>query len=348
MKNKQSNLHKILVIQTAFIGDVILASALLEKLHQYYPEAQIDFLLRKGNDGLFANHPFINQLVVLNKQEGKYKNQLKLIKQIRNEKYDLLINLHRFLSSGLISAFSGARQKIGFDKNPLSFTFSKTFSHVIDEENGSSHEVERNQTLIAEITDNKPAFPKLYPSQDAFEKIKKWQTKPYVCIAPASVWFTKQFPANEWIQLIKAFPEKINIYLLGAPSDAELCNQLIEKSERQHIESLAGKLTLLDSAALMKGAQLNYVNDSAPLHLCSAMSAPVCAVFCSTIPNFGFGPFTSSFNKIVEYTEQLECRPCGLHGHKACPEGHFKCALGITTNQLLNVYWEAINYTPTA
>lgn len=341
MKQNRSELHKILVIQTAFIGDVILASALLEKLYQHYPNAQIDFLLRKGNDGLFDKHPFINQLIILNKKKGKYKNQLKIIRQIRSEKYDLLINLHRFLSSGLISAFSGAKQKIGFDKNPFSFTYSKKFPHIIDEENGSSHEIERNQSLIASITDGEPAFPKLYPPQEAFEKVKRWQQKPYVCIAPASVWFTKQFPASEWIKLINELPEDIKIYLLGAPSDAELCNKIIAQSEKENIESLTGKLNLLDSAALMKGAQLNYVNDSAPLHLCSAMGAPVCAVFCSTIPNFGFGPFTASFNKIVEFEEELDCRPCGLHGHRACPKGHFKCALGITTKQLLNVYNKA-------
>jgi heptosyltransferase-2 len=88
---------------------------------------------------------------------------------------------------------------------------------------------------------------------------------------------------------------------------------------------MAGKLSFLESAALMKHAVMNYVNDSAPLHLASATDAPVTAVFCSTIPAFGFGPLSSN-SRVIETIEDLECRPCGLHGYKVCPRGHFKCA----------------------
>jgi heptosyltransferase II len=90
----------------------------------------------------------------------------------------------------------------------------------------------------------------------------------------------------------------------------------------------------LGTAALMEGAQMNYVNDSAPLHIATAMNAPVTAVFCSTIPAFGFGPLNPN-GRIVELTEKLDCRPCGLHGYAACPKGHFKCALEISVAQVL-------------
>ena len=78
----------------------------------------------------------------------------------------------------------------------------------------------------------------------------------------------------------------------------------------------------------MESAAMNYVNDSAPLHIASAMNAPVMAVFCSTVPAFGFGPLNAN-GRILERKEPLSCRPCGLHGYKACPEAHFKCALEI-------------------
>jgi heptosyltransferase-2 len=98
---------------------------------------------------------------------------------------------------------------------------------------------------------------------------------------------------------------------------------------------IAGQLSLLQSAALMSRAKRNFVNDSGPLHLCSAMNAPVTAVFCSTLPSFGFGPLSVD-SSIVETKEKLSCRPCGLHGKKVCPEGHFKCGNGIDANELLN------------
>jgi heptosyltransferase-2 len=84
----------------------------------------------------------------------------------------------------------------------------------------------------------------------------------------------------------------------------------------------------------MKHARMNYVNDSAPMHFASAMNAPVTAIYCSTVPGFGYGPL-SDVRFIVERDEPLYCRPCGLHGYAACPQSHFKCALDIRDEQLL-------------
>jgi heptosyltransferase-2 len=97
---------------------------------------------------------------------------------------------------------------------------------------------------------------------------------------------------------------------------------------------LAGSLSYLQSAALMSRAVMNYVNDSAPMHFASAMNAPVTAVYCSTVPEFGFGPLSDN-RHIVEISQSLYCRPCGLHGYSECPEKHFRCALEINTLQLL-------------
>ncbi|MEN8122844.1 MAG: glycosyltransferase family 9 protein [Bacteroidota bacterium] len=321
----------ILVIQTAFIGDAILATSVLEKLQEKFPTAKIDFLIRKGNESLFDGHPFINHLYVWDKKGGKYKALLKIIKEVRKENYLYLINLQRFLSTGIITALSGAGKKYGFAKNPLSFSFDKKFPHEID--NGK-HEVERNHLLIKAITDKTPVAPRLYPSKEHFNKVSKHKKAPFVCISPASVWFTKQFPSEKWLELIKNLENKYKIYLLGGPGDKQLCEDLRVKAESPKTFNLAGKLNLLESAALMKDAVMNYSNDSAPLHLASAMNAPVTAVFCSTIPGFGFGPLSDK-SYIAETSEKLKCRPCGLHGKKTCPEGHFKCATEIKIEDLL-------------
>src|SRR5690242_15847753 len=123
--------QSFLVIQTAFIGDVILATALIEKLHQHYPESKIDFLVRKGNEGLLTGHPFLRNVLVWNKKEAKISNLFKIIKKVRGNGYDCVINVHRFASSGFITAFSGSGLKIGFDKNPISFAFDKKIKHQI-------------------------------------------------------------------------------------------------------------------------------------------------------------------------------------------------------------------------
>ncbi len=329
-------MKKFLVIQTAFIGDVILATALIEKLHNYFPDARIDFLLRKGNEGLLSNHPFLHSVLVWNKKKNKYKNLFDLLKQIRETKYDVVVNVQRFAATGLLTAFSKARTTIGFDKNPWSFAFSKKIKHVVSSDQYPIHEITRNQELIAAFTDNIPAKPRLYPTQEDFEKVVGYKKSSYLCIAPASVWFTKQFPKEKWVEFINTL-SNTTIYLLGGKDDSILCSEIIEGSgNRNTIKNLAGELSFLQSAALQKDATMNYVNDSAPMHIASSMNAPTTAIYCSTIPAFGFGPLSDT-NYIVETREKLNCKPCGLHGFKTCPQIHFKCALTIDKDQLLTI-----------
>ena len=327
-------LKRILVIQTAFIGDVILATALLENLHQSFPGARIDILVRKGNEGMFENHPFLNEVLIWKKKEGKYKSLWKILKQIRANQYDWVINVQRFGSTGFLTSFSDAPLKTGFDKNPFSFMFTNRVPHVITE---GIHEINRNHALIANAVKTEVCKPKLYPSNEDFDFVKKFQDKPYICIAPASVWFTKQYVVEGWIDLINRLNSRYRILLLGGLSDLNLADEIIGKIENhQNTESLIGKLSFLQSAALMKGSVMNFVNDSAPMHICSAVNAPVTAVYCSTVPEFGYGPLSEN-SHVIEVLEKLNCRPCGLHGHKKCPEGHFRCAKDIQTHQLLEV-----------
>ena len=329
--------QSFLVIQTAFIGDVILATALVEKLHLQFPEAKIDFLLRKGNEQLLAGHPFLHRVLIWDKKRGKLANLLALTRQVRATRYDAVINVHRFASSGWITARSGSPQRIGFDKNPFSFWFTHRVSHDI---RPGVHEIDRNQKLIGHLTGFKPAMPRLYPTAADRQRVTQWQVddegrrRPYVCLAPTSVWFTKQWGRERWVELIGKLPEHLVVYLLGAPADRDACDWILRKSGSPRVRNLAGELTFLQSAALMKEAVMSYVNDSAPMHLASAVDAPVTAIYCSTLPSFGFGPLSSK-SRVVETREKLDCRPCGLHGHRQCPKGHFKCSSGIQVDQLL-------------
>lgn len=326
-------MQRILVIQTAFIGDVVLATGLLEKLHQHFPDGIIDIVVRKGNESLFTAHPFLHTVHIWDKKNNKYLHLLRVLFAIRKKKYDMVVNVQRYLATGFLTAFSGAGTTIGFDKNPLSFLFTKVIAHDFSGLGDAVHEIKRNHALIKYFTDEQAAKPRLYPSPSDEERIAAYQVKPYICIAPASVWFTKQYPAEKWIALIRQLPQHYHICLLGAPGDKPLCS-LIENECGRPVMNLAGTLSFLSSAALMKGAIMNYVNDSAPMHFASSVNAPVTAVYCSTIPAFGYGPL-SEISYIVESPVALDCRPCGLHGHAKCPQTHFNCAMQIRTEQLL-------------
>jgi heptosyltransferase-2 len=319
---------RFLILQTAFTGDVILSTPIAEAINHFDPSIEIDFLVRKGNEGLFKNHPFVKNVLVWDKSKNKYKNLFSILMQIRRNHYSVLVNCQRFAASGLLTIFSGAKKTIGFDKNP----FSNFFDHKIKHDIGAGlHECERNLALLKPLNISGNIRPVLYPNGNSVNP-----KQPYVTLSPASVWFTKQWPKEKWIELIQRIPKIYTIYLLGGPSDRSLCDEIIQQSGNEKAENLCGEITLLESASLIKVAEMNYVNDSAPMHLASAVNARVAAIYCSTLPAFGFGPLSDQ-SSTIETEEKLTCRPCGLHGKKACPEGHFRCALTIDVQRLLSL-----------
>lgn len=312
---------KILIIQTAFLGDVVLATPLIEKLKARFQDCELDLMVRKGNEGVLKDHPKLRRVLTFDKKQ-KYNELFRLIRELRKQRYDYVINVQRFFSSGLLTVLSGGKVKIGFDKNPLSFFYSIRRPHHISTES-PVHEVERNISLLEGLTDLELCRPKLYPSSQEEQAVPR--NYEYVCIAPTSRWFTKQFPLEKWCELIKKLPTTYRVHLIGGPDDVEICEQIRAATDLDRVVVSAGKLSLLASVALIKHAQVTFTNDSAPLHFASAVNAPVVGIFCSTVPEFGFGPL-SERSVVVETSHDLDCRPCGLHGKKACPEGHFKCA----------------------
>lgn len=346
-------ISKILIIQTAFIGDVILVTSLVEKVIEQYPDAQLQILVRNGTEELFKHHPKIHKIIIWNKKKNKFINLFKIIKHVRSEKFDMLLNVQRFFSSGLITALSKAKIKIGFKTNPLSCFFSKAVFHAVPYQIEQSdkreysfyHEVQRNYHLLKaliEITQGSGSItipksndlrPKLYFGHQVLDSTSH-EKRPYVVIAPASVWFTKQWAKEKWIDLLIHLPAHYSVFLVGAKSDFNFCQDIMLATKRSLIVNTCGKLSLLQTALLMKNATRVICNDSAPSHLASAVNAPQTVIFCSTVTKFGFGPLSDD-SKVVELVN-LSCRPCGLHGHKKCPLTHFRCALDIDIKLVLD------------
>jgi len=261
-------------------------------------------------------------VLVWDKKGDKYRDALRLIRTIRSARYDVLVNLQRHLTTGIITVLSGAAETLGFDVNPLSRLFSHRVPYVLSA-TGTLHEVDRNLAVVAGLTGRTArVLPRLYPRPADFARVRT--DGPYVTISPASVWLTKQYPPERWTAVIDRIDPRVAVYLMGALADAPLCERIRSQAGRPGVEVVAGTLSFLESAALMKGASMNYVNDSAPQHLAAAVDAPVTAVFCSTVPAFGFGPL-STRSRVVE-VQGLPCRPCGVHGRRRCPERHFACA----------------------
>ncbi len=329
-----ADLKKILIIQTASLGDVILSTSVLESIYAVDKDIELHLLVKKGNESLFTHHPFIKAIHVWDKKNNKRRSLKQNRKEFKKIGFDYIINIQRFFSTGFLSIRCGAKTVIGFKKNPCSLFFSKAVSHDIG---NKLHEIERNHLLVQAIfPEAKLNKPKLYPSKEDFVAVEKYKTAaPYYCIAPASLWFTKQYPVEKWVEIIDLLDKNANIYLSGSAADKAICQEIIMKSTHPHIYDLSASLTLLELAALMRDAAMNFVNDSAPLHIASAMNAKLCSIFCSTTPDFGFGPLSDS-SFIIEANPYPPCKPCGLHGKKYCPIKTFDCAYNINKQDIID------------
>lgn len=341
---------KILIIQTAFLGDVVLATSLIEKVIEAFPQSEISVLVRSGAEDLLKYHPKIKKVFVWVKKSKKFSNLWKLLKEIRKEQFDVVMNIQRFFSSGLLTICSKAKYTFGFKSNPWSFAFSKALPHLVPMkregalsiEDNFYHEVQRNyQLLIAlkemmgetlPMLEKMNLKPKLYFGHEGLNGSGN-EKRSYVVIAPTSVWYTKQWAKEKWIELLKQLPEEVSIFLVGSNDDFHFCQDLILSSQRKLVANTCGKLSLLQTALLMKNAKRVFCNDSAPSHLASAINAPQTVIFCSTVEEFGFGPLSDD-SKVISVSN-LSCRPCGIHGKKQCPKKHFKCSNDIDVSLVM-------------
>lgn len=321
---------RILIIQTAFLGDVILITPMLRELKMANPGAEIDVLVRKGNESLLSNNPHLSKLFIWDKKR-KIASLFENLFAIRERKYDEVICVQRYFNAGFLATFSMGKKLTGFSQNPWSFMFHNKMKHELQ---GGKHEVDRNLALIQHlVAQAQNRRPELFPSAADYDFVTQYQIGDYYCLAPASVWLTKQLPEEQWVKLIRLLGEENTIYLLGAPSDKALCERIQNEAKNRKVVNLCGQLSLLQSAALMKNARRCFVNDSGPMHLASSVNAPTTVFFCSTIPDFGFGPLSEE-SQILEIQEKLNCRPCGSHGHKTCPLSHFDCGKKINISEV--------------
>ncbi len=333
----------ILIVQTAFIGDTILASHFAKEVKNQFPEHKVHFFLRKGNESVIDGLSCVDKTWIWDKQNGKVKNLWKLISELRKIRFQYVFNLHRHANSGLITAFVKSDFKVGFRQNPLSYFYTHKMDHYIPYKSNTSsnphlHEVDRNFNLLKLIVpslEKKFLRPELPLTDKNFKKIESYLAPVYFVIAPASVWFTKAWSEKKFRELTKYLSQKGVVYFIGAPSDSSLCERIREGID--NTENLCGKLNLLDSAALMEKATRVFVNDSAPLHLASSVNARVTAIFCSTVPKFGYTPLSDN-SVVIDVGDTLDCRPCGLHGHKSCPLGHFACSENIDVQKVAHTF----------
>lgn len=320
---------RVLIIQTAFLGDAILTLPLVQVLKQKNPGWQIDFLCIPATSILFKHNPLINKLIVYNKRGGDSFTRIK--KEVKNN-YDIVISPHRSLRSSLIAYFSKSQKRITFDKSSLSFLYTDKVKYITE-----VHEIQRNLSLLSPlgIKEDNIVKPELYLSSEEENKInelfaaeKITDTDDLIALAPGSVWFTKRYPKEKFSEVLNLLTNtNSKVFLIGGEADKELGEYLISNSQNKNIINTIGKLDVLESAELIKRCRVLLTNDSAPLHIANSVETKVISLFGATVPQFGFFPYGK--NDVILETEGLVCRPCSIHGGKSCPIGTFICMHNI-------------------
>jgi heptosyltransferase-2 len=328
-------IEKILIVQTAFIGDAILTLPLVQVVKRLFPAAPVDVVVAPRTKDLFANHPDIRQVVVYDKRgvDRGLGGLLRMKRRLSGQNYSVALVPHRSLRSALLVWLLRIPHRIGFDKSAGKLLLSQTVKYRRE-----LHEIERNLSLLRAmgIALSRTELPCLYPSARDRQRVDKLlfeyevgRPDNLIAIAPGTIWNTKRWLKERYASLAVRFDDEgFEVVLIGGREDAALCDEIQKLSGSSKVYNTAGKLTLLQSAELVRRSKALVTNDSAPMHIGVAMETPVVAIFGATVPAFGFGP-VGRHDAVVE-TRDLKCRPCSIHGGDKCPIKTFDCMNDIT------------------
>lgn len=320
---------RLLIIQTAFIGDAALTLPMIEKLKEQNPSSVIDVIAIPGTKEIFENSPFVDDILIFEKR-GKHKSlsgMLAFVKEIRKQKYSKIYSPHRSFRTSLLVLLSGVKETYGFNTASMSFVYKNKIIYRPD-----YHEVRRDLEIIKYGTDenNWKITPQIKQNEQAEKRIEtllEGIKGKLIAVAPGSVWETKKYPEGLFKELSGLLISSgFTVLLIGGAEDSGLCGN-IAGSFGKGVYSFAGKLSLTESVFLLKKCSVLISNDSAPAHLGLMASVPVVDIYCSTAPGFGFYPY--HLNSVFISYSGLSCKPCGIHGLRRCPIGTFDCAYKI-------------------
>lgn len=338
-------MERILIIQTAFIGDAVLTLPMITVLKRRSPASVIDIIAIPSTREIFSASPFVNEVIVLDKRKThKSLSALnKFIKDIRSRNYDKLYSPHRSFRTAMIVLGSDIRDTYGFSNSSLKHVFK-----YLVEYNPEKHEVQRNLDLIGHSYDEHSwkILPQISIPVEEEEKALKYLgenniNKGFIAISPGTVWNTKQYPEIYLIQIIE-WLRNLNkqVVIIGGESDKPLAESIRSKFS-EGVFNAAGQFTLVGSVQLLKYSGILLTNDSAPTHLGMCADIKVLTLYCSTIPGFGFYPYNNLSRNLS--MDDLYCKPCGVHGYDKCPLNHFECGKRLLPELVINTIKEMIS-----
>jgi heptosyltransferase-1 len=331
------NPKKILIIKPSSLGDVVHSLPFLNAVRTRFPKSEIHWVIAKGIEGLLEGHPMINRLWIINKDTWKKIKNIKgtinefkvLFRELKKEKYNLVVDLQGLLRSGVLTAATGAPVRVGFaEAREGSRVF---YTHKV--EGGKDiHAVDRYLKIAdflgCPTTD--VYFPLPHYSKSSSVTHHLSIPEDYAVIVPGARWKTKIWPPEKFGKLSSKLP--LSTLLVGGRGDIDAANKIVAISNGKAI-SLAGKTDLKELIEVMKGARFVVSNDSGPMHIAAALGIPVFAIFGPTDPS-RTGPYGEGH---IVIKEDIPCAPCFK---RTC--SNMKCMNSLSVKKVYEIIIEKL------
>jgi heptosyltransferase-2 len=329
-----------LVIQTSFLGDVVLTTPLLAELAARGP---VDVVVTPAAAPLLANHPSVRDVIAFDKRGahsglgGLWRFARALRRRTNGEPRGgaAAYLAQGSLRSAALARMAGLRELVGFDTSAGRVLYSRRVRYRPDR-----HHAERLWRLAAGDAAPDPSEetirPRLVPGDaersatDALLKDVPRDGAPFLALAPGSIWGTKRWP--HFAALAARLAPLYRLVVVGGADDTPLAVEIGRAAGVERVVDATGRLSLLASAELISRCAALVTNDSAPQHLASAVGTPTLTIFGPTVPSFGFGPLAAKHSTAGLTT--LDCRPCHPHGPATCPLGHWRCMRELEAGQI--------------
>ena len=324
-----------LVIQTSFLGDVILTTPLIAELAKRGP---VDVLATPSGAAVLANNPDIRRLLKYDKRDtyGAALHTWQTIRAIRQRPpYDSVYMAQGSLRSAILAFLTGSKERVGFFTSHGKPLYTRSAEYRPEK-----HHAERLWSLsMSDCAD--PPTPeqlrvRLYPSDEDRTKVDSLLRRAgvadgsFIALAPGSAWGTKRWPY--YAELAKRLGESNRIVVVGSAADRVVATEIARSVSASPVVDTCGQLSILASAELIGRARAIVTNDSAPQHLASAMGTPTLTLYGPTVPDFGFGPLAP--RRATAGVIGLRCRPCDRHGPKRCPLVHWRCMRELSVDEV--------------
>jgi predicted lipopolysaccharide heptosyltransferase III len=341
------NLTNILVIKLRHIGDVLLATPVFTSLRQAYPEARLTALLNRGTEAVLAHHPELHEILIAEK--GAMAAQLRFLRELRRKRFDCVIDLTDGDRSAFMSLATGAGVRVGF--NAEHRWRGLLYTHVAKPSPADSHRIEYDLATVRALG-LAPATPQprvhLSPNEESAAKRMLDEVvefgrgpKKLIMIQPGARYPLKVWPAERFAELADRLAGAVPCRILfgGDARERDAAEAVRDRTECRPVV-VAGRLSLLEFAALLKQCDLFIGNDGGAMHMAASVGTPVVALFGPTYPQ-RWGPRGAPSEILYK---GLDCRACY---HPVCIRGDDNCMRLISVDEVFDRCMRLLTKTDT-